>query len=254
MGYNKGRFQMMQAIILCGGQGTRLRSVIGETQKTMTMIGNTPFLVNIVNYLKSYKITNVIFSTGYKSEEVEAFFGKKCFFGVDISYAKETMPLGTAGAIRNALPQVKYDSVYVLNGDTLFKANLKDLKENFDNLDADMSIVCKESDNRDRFGTITLMKSTEKKDDRIVLSFDEKVKVDKNKKVDNDLYINGGIYLLKKDLIKQIPEGVKVSLEKEMIPKWIDEGKVIGGVVSDADFVDIGTPESLEKYKNQENQ
>ena len=70
----------MQGIILCGGLGTRLRSVIGEKQKTMTDTGGEPFLVNVVKYLKSYKITNVIFATGYKSEEVRNFFWRLILF------------------------------------------------------------------------------------------------------------------------------------------------------------------------------
>ena len=79
----------MQAIILCGGQGTRLRSVIGEKQKTMTEVDNEPFLVDVIKYLKGYKITNVIFATGYKSDEVRNYFGNKYFFGVEVNYAEE---------------------------------------------------------------------------------------------------------------------------------------------------------------------
>lgn len=241
----------MQAIILCGGKGTRLRDVIGERQKTMTAFEDTPFLVDVINYLKSYRITNVIFATGYKSDEVRAYFGDKYFYGVEVNYSEEEVPLGTGGAIRKALPKIKYDYVYVLNGDTLFKADLYKLKESFLRLDASMSIACKTIEDKSRYGTIRLDYSGERtngnKEDGILISFDEKVK-SRGKHAD-ETYINGGIYILKKSLIELIEPDREVSLEKELMPQWIKEGKIIGGVVSDGDFIDIGTPESLNQYK-----
>ena len=240
----------MQAIILCGGQGTRLRSVIGEKQKTMTEVNNEPFLVNIIKYLKTYKITNVIFATGYKSHEVRQYFGEKYFFGVEVNYAEEKIALGTGGAIRNCLDKMKYDYVLVLNGDTLFEANLYKLEENFLKLNADMSIACKEVNDKSRYGTIKIdysgTKSNGDKEHGVIVSFDEKVNSTNN---DKDLYINGGIYIIRKSLIEAIPSGVKSSLEKDLIPKWLSEGKLIGGVVSKAAFVDIGTPDSLKEFK-----
>lgn len=241
----------MQALILCGGKGTRLRSVIGERQKTMTKVGSAPFLVNVINYLKSYKITNVIFATGYKSHEVRDYFGEKYFFGVEASYSEEKISLGTGGAIRNAFSKLKYDEVLVVNGDTLFEANLNKLKDNFKVLKADMSIACKAIDDKSRYGTIKISFDSDKnggnKDQGVIVSFDEKV--NKQSEDNSDLFINGGIYIIKKSLIATIPQNEKLSLEKDLIPKWIAEGKLIGGVVSEASFIDIGTPESLGAYK-----
>lgn len=242
---------MMQSIILCGGQGTRLRSVIGEKQKTMTEINNEPFLVNIIKYLKSYKITNVIFATGYKSHEVRNYFGDKYFFGVEVSYAEEKIALGTGGAIRNCLDKMKYDYVLILNGDTLFNANLYKLEENFLALNADMSIACKEITDKSRYGTIKIdysgIKTGGDKEHGIIESFVEKTTSNLSDK--EDLYINGGIYVMKKSLIETIPSGVKSSLEKDLIPKWLAEGKIIGAEISSAEFVDIGTPDSLKEFK-----
>ena len=240
----------MQGIILCGGPGTRLRSVIGEKQKTMTDTGGEPFLVNVVKYLKSYKITNVIFATGYKSEEVRNFFGDSFYFGVEVNYAVEKEPLGTGGAIRNCIDKMKYDYALVINGDTLFEADLKKLEENFLALNADMSIACKANEDKSRYGTIKIDRSGEKtngdKTHGIVVNFDEKAENDEGDK--ENKYINGGIYILKKSLIETIPENQNISLEKELIPKWLEEGKLIGAVVSGADFIDIGTPESLDEF------
>ena len=241
----------MQALILCGGQGTRLRSVIGESQKTMTKVGTTPFLVSVINYLKNYKITNVIFATGYKSHEVRDYFGEKYYFGVEVSYSEEKISLGTGGAIRNAFSKLKYDEILVLNGDTLFEADLDMLIDNFKVLNADMSIACKKIDDKSRYGTIKISFDSDKnvgnKNQGVVVSFNEKV--NENSDDNSNLYINGGIYIIKKDLIATIPQNEKISLEKDLIPKWISEGRLIGGVVSEASFIDIGTPESLSEYK-----
>ena len=90
------------------------------------------------------------------------------------------------------------------------------------------------------------------KGEGLIVSFDEKI--DESEISDKeDLYINGGIYLMKKSLIETIPENEKVSLEKDLIPLWIKEQKIIGGVVSGEKFIDIGTPESLSKYKEEQN-
>ena len=261
----------MQALILCGGQGTRLRSVRGERQKTMTKVGSAPFLVNVINYLKSYKITNVIFATGYKSHEVRDYFGEKYYFGVEVNYSEEKIALGTGGAIRNCIDKMKYDYALVLNGDTLFQADLKKLEDNFLTASADMTIACKEIDDRSRYGSIKINYSGERtkgnKDIGVIVSFDEKAtkeelgidveysesdqaeKSGKPEKNIYDLVINGGIYIIKRSLIETIPEGVKSSLEKDLIPNWINEGKLITAEVSDARFIDIGTPDSLEEFK-----
>ena len=244
---------MMQAIILCGGQGTRLRSVIGEKQKTMVRVNDEPFLVKILNYLKTYKVTKVIFATGYKSEEVREYFGEKYFFGVEIDYSEEKKALGTGGAIRYALSKIKCDDVLVLNGDTIFRADLYKLNDNFKKLNADMSIACKSVDDKSRYGTIKISTSNEKnvfaKGEGVIISFEEKVEKINSTDEKENLYINGGIYLMKKSLIESIEENTKLSLEKDLIPKWLNENKIIGGIVSDESFIDIGTPESLNQYR-----
>jgi D-glycero-alpha-D-manno-heptose 1-phosphate guanylyltransferase len=264
----------MQAIILCGGEGTRLRSVIGEKQKTMTEVGNEPFLVNVIKHLKKYKVTNVIFATGYKSHEVKDYFGNNYYFGVEVHYSEEKIALGTGGAIRNCLDKMKYDYALVLNGDTLFQADLKLLENNFLSSGADMTIACKEVDDKSRYGSIRIDYSGEKtngnKEIGAIVSFNEKVskkttdngneaimdnaeeddlKHEKHEKNIYDLVINGGIYIIKKDLIETIPVGVKSSLEKDLIPKWLTEGKLITAEVSDERFIDIGTPDSLKEFK-----
>lgn len=237
----------MQAIILCGGQGTRLRSVIGEAQKTMTMVAGEPFVVNILKYIKKYGIDDIIFATGYKCDEVENFFGNKYYFGMQVNYAHEEKPLGTGGAIRNALSFVKDESILVLNGDTLFPVEIDVLKKVHVKYNADLSIACKSIEEKSRYGTVKY-KKIEKfdKDIRggIIENFDEKVTEEKVE----ESFINGGIYIIKKSLIESIEPDKNFSLEKELIPKWLKEEKVVAGIISDEKFIDIGTPESLKKF------
>lgn len=238
----------MQALILCGGLGTRLRSTIGEKQKAMTKVQGEPFLVNIIKYLKVFNITKVIFAIGYKGNEVREYFGDSYYFGVEVSYAEEKAPLGTGGAIRNALDLIEGDSVLVLNGDTLFPIDINLLIENYREKNADMSIACKEISEKDRYGTIIFSKN-----EGIIEKFLEKNQYEielENKKELSKSYINGGIYLISKKLIEKIETGKKISLEEDLIPKWLKEKKVIGGVISNASFIDIGTPESLYEFIN----
>lgn len=239
----------MQGIILCGGLGTRLRSVIGEKQKTMTVTNGEPFVVNVLKYLKSYGVDDIVFATGYKSDEVEEYFGDKYYFGMRVQYAKEDKPLGTGGAIRNALQYVANDKVVVVNGDTLFPAELDSLDKCFEKYNSSIAIACKYVDDKSRYGTIVYEKlETDEKEvpSGVIKSFDEKIEEDKNKVQG---FINGGVYIIKKDLIESIEEGKVLSLEKDLIPMWLKEGKVISGIVSEAKFIDIGTPESLEEFK-----
>ena len=231
----------MQAIILCGGLGTRLRSVIGENQKTMTEINGEPFVVNVIKHIKKYGVNDIMFSTGYKSDDVEKFFGKDFYFGMQVSYAKEESPLGTGGAIRNCLSLIKGTEVLVVNGDTLFPCEIDMLLENFKANNADISIACKSIEDKTRYGTIVF------KDEKtgIIDKFDEK-----KEDSDEESYINGGVYIMKKSLIESINQGEKISLEKDLIPKWLTEGKVVSGIVSNESFIDIGTPESLQQFKD----
>ena len=118
-----------EAIILCGGLGTRLRSVISDVPKPMAPIKNKPFLAFVLEYLKSQNITKVILAVSYKYEIIQKYFGAS-YLGMEIVYSIEHEPLGTGGAISQALNFINGTSAYVLNGDTIFDINLNCLKLN----------------------------------------------------------------------------------------------------------------------------
>ncbi|MCQ2610104.1 MAG: NTP transferase domain-containing protein, partial [Lachnospiraceae bacterium] len=120
----------MRAILLCGGLGTRLRPVIGEKQKAMAYVKGKPFLHVLIDYLKTQSISEFIFACGYKKEEIEEYFADGKDFDIKVEYAVEKEPLGTGGAIKNCLPYIKEEMIYVLNADTLFKIEYKKLYDN----------------------------------------------------------------------------------------------------------------------------
>ncbi len=219
----------MQAILLAGGLGTRLRSVVSDRPKPMALIEGRPFMEYVVHELSRHGITHIIFAVGYKGSMVEEYFGDGSSFGVTVSYAYEETLLGTAGAIKNAGKFITEDTFYVLNADTFYQIDYGRLTSLRQEKNLDMALVLREVPDVSRYGEAVLQ-------DGILTGFNEKSEESRQGT------INGGIYLMKKELLAEIPEG-KVSLENEMIPKWMQQGKRLGGFVNDGYFIDIGIPE-----------
>ncbi|EJK8076573.1 nucleotidyltransferase family protein, partial [Campylobacter coli] len=185
----------MQAIVLAGGLGTRLRSVVQDLPKPMAPINGKPFLAFVLEYLKKQGITEIILSVSYKYELIQEYF-KDEFEGMKIRYNVEKELLGTGGAIKDALKLVK-NEVYVVNGDTFFDIDLKKLVLN----GSKICIALKQMQNFDRYGTVNV------DEQGIVTSFEEKV-------FKKQGLINGGIYLLKKDIFDEFSLEKKFSFEE----------------------------------------
>lgn len=225
----------MQAILLAGGLGTRLRSVVNDRPKPMALIGDKPFMEYVVHELSRYGIDEIIFAVGYKGSMVEEYFGDGSRFGVKVSYAYEEELLGTAGAIKNAGRFVTEDTFFVLNADTFYQMDYgRLLRVKAENRLA-MALVLREVPDISRYGAAVL-------DGAMLAGFNEKT-AEKRPGT-----INGGVYLMNRELLSEIPEG-KVSLENEMIPKWMAEGRRLGGFVNDGYFIDIGIPEDYFKFQ-----
>lgn len=224
----------MQAILLAGGLGTRLQSVVNDRPKPMALIGDKPFMEYVIHELARHQITDIIFAVGYKGSMVEEYFGDGSRFGVTVSYAYEETLLGTAGAIKNAARFVTEDKVLVLNADTFYQIDYLRLFKLSREEDLDMALVLREVPDVSRYGQATL-------ENHLLTGFNEKVAQSKPGS------INGGIYLISRELIDSIPEG-KVSLEQEMIPQWMQEGKRLGGIVNDGYFIDIGIPKDYYRF------
>lgn len=228
----------MQAILLCGGMGTRLRSVVADRPKPMADICGKPFLQYLLEMLRDKGITEVIFALGYMGEMIEEYFQDGSAFGLKIAYSYEEEPLGTGGAIRNALPKILEEEVLVLNADTYFPMDYQGLYRFHQENDGDFSLATRAVPDISRYGAVRRDAAGR------ILAWNEKLG-DGGQPLAGE--INGGIYVMKKSLIAEIPEG-KQSLEQDCIPKWLSEGKRIFGLPFEGYFMDIGIPKDYQQF------
>ena len=217
------------AIILCGGAGLRLRSITGNTPKPMANVAGRPFLEILLRQLRRNRIQRVILAVGYQREAIQAQFHDRAF-GLDLVYSIETEPLGTGGALRHAADLVESENLLVLNGDSYTDADLAAFASTHHESGADVSVVVVPPDGRSDCGSVKLS------EDGTAVSFQEKpgpLEV---------AYINAGIYMMARRHLLEIPTGSS-SLEQELVPRWLREGKRIQGFIHSGTCLDIGTPE-----------
>ncbi|RYD05686.1 hypothetical protein N752_07255 [Desulforamulus aquiferis] len=129
----------MEAIVLVGGLGTRLKTIVSEVPKPMAAIGGYPFLTYLLEYLSKYNIKKVILATGYMHEKIMDYYGYR-YGGIVIDYSIEYEPLGTGGAIKKALENVSEKDVFILNGDSFFDINLNHIYSKHLAIDADLTL------------------------------------------------------------------------------------------------------------------
>ena len=217
-----------EAIILAGGMGTRLRSVITEIPKPMAPVGNKPFLAIILDNLNDQGIEHVILAVGYKHEVIQSHFGNQ-YKSITLDYAVEEEPLGTGGAVGLSLNQLNGDAFLMMNGDTLFDVNLSHLSQFHSERKADLSIALKPIKNQDRYGLVKVNENAQ------VVEFAEKQHIDQG-------LINGGVYATSKSYIDSLNLPQKYSWEKDILEKQSVKSKIYG-YLSDSYFIDIGIPE-----------
>ena len=220
----------LTAVILAGGLGTRLKSVVADRPKVLATVGGRPFLAYLFDHLCSFNISHVVLCTGYLGEQVEATFGQR-YKTLELTYSQEPEPLGTGGALRYALPHCRSNPVLVLNGDSFCRADLSLYYAWYQkqSISTGALLLTNVADVQ-RYGQVQL------RPDGQISSFVEK---GVNKGAG---WINAGIYLLDQALITTIPEHRAVSIEKEIFPAWLSQG--LYGFQSYGDFIDIGLPET----------
>lgn len=222
----------MECIVLAGGLGTRLRGAIGDFPKCMAPVNGKPFLHYIFTYLQQQGCKRVILSLGYKHEVITEWL-KEHNWPFEISHVIEHEPLGTGGGIQLAMREAKEENVAVLNGDTMFQADLDDMLAFQKHMGAEASLALKEMKDFDRYGVVKL-------DNRYVITqFEEKQQRESG-------LINGGVYIINKKsfLDKGLPE--KFSFEKDYLEAFVSEGKLYG-YKNDGYFIDIGIPQDYEQ-------
>lgn len=218
-----------EAIILAGGFGTRLREVVADVPKPIAPIAGQPFLNYILKYLKHFGFEKVVLSVGYQGEKIHELYGDE-FEGIQLEYAFEDEPLGTGGAIKFSMEKTSAEEVLVLNGDTFFEVDLDELYELHESLLGDVTMVLREVEKPDRYGTVVLGEYSR------VNQFNEK-----QEGLDSGL-INGGVYLIDRGAFELVPLEQKFSIEQDFYAKYLKEIK-LHGYISTGYFIDIGIPE-----------
>lgn len=216
-----------EAIVLAGGFGTRLQSVVKEVPKPMAPLNEIPFLSYLFRYLKEEGIEHVVLAVGYLREIIIDHYGKE-FDGIKVSYAIEEEALGTGGGIWNAFKQIKGDKAFVLNGDTFFDIQLAQMHRSFEANEAQFSLALKPMRDFDRYGRVEV-------DNSRIVSFHEK-------EFCKEGMINGGVYLMEKSLFDQVGLSGKFSFEKDFLEAHLDTVKMCA-FPFDNYFIDIGIPE-----------
>lgn len=216
------------AAILAGGLGTRLSSVVRDRPKALAEVRGRPFLIYLLDQLADAGIRRAVLCTGHRGEQVEQLGDR--YRGIRLVYSREHSPLGTAGALRLALSRVSSTLVLALNGDSYCSANLNDFQAWHGRSGFPGSILLNWQADSSRFGRVDVDPQGR------VRRFEEK------RPEAGPGWINAGVYILSADLIREIPQHRAVSLEREVLPAWLNRG--IGGYCSRSGFLDIGLPES----------
>lgn len=222
------------AIVLAGGLGIRLRSVVADRPKTLAPAAGKPFLSYVLRYLAHQNIQNVVLSVSYLAGQVRDFAGDGQKWGLKITYSEEQSPLGTGGALRQA-SQGFSGPFFALNGDTLFLANLEELWRVHRSSGALATLALLRREDGSRRGCVRL------ENDRIVAFTEKPAGV-------STTLINAGLYILTPPALASIQPGQKASIEQEIFPRLAANGQ-LAGQIQEGYFIDIGTPESLAAFE-----
>ena len=221
----------MQALILAGGEGTRLRPLTSTIPKPVVPLGDRPFIAHMIEWLRRHGVDDVILACGFMAGDVRAVLGDGAALGVRLRYVEEPRPLGTGGALKYA-EDVLDDRFLMLNGDVLTDIDLTAQLEQHERTSARATLALVAVEDPSAYGLVRLA------EDRSVIEFLEKPE---KSAIDTNL-INAGAYVLERDVLEQMPPpGTNVSIERDVFPKLVGHG--LFGHPADAYWLDIGTPE-----------
>ena len=225
-----------EAIILAGGLGTRLRSMVADIPKCLAPVAGRPFLYYVIEHLLKQGIDKFIFSVGFKYEMIESWLNEE-YPLLFAQFAIEHEPLGTGGAIKLACSFATEKNVLVVNGDTLYKLDVKKLDAFHHMCGADCTISLKPMQDFNRYGVVQLNK------DHSIASFKEKQQYKQG-------LINAGVYAMNVNSFLQEDLPQKFSFENDYLEKFYLQRKMFG-IVQDEYFIDIGIPEDYKKAREE---
>lgn len=228
-----------EAVILAGGLGTRLRTVIADRPKPMAPVKDRPFLHYLLEYCAIQGLSRIILAVGYKGDMVRDYFGDRFLsasgHSLELDYSFEDTPLGTGGAIRLAVEKIHSETLFVLNGDTYFDVKLDELSRFHTRNKARISIALKDLTGCDRYGTVEMSGNR-------ITAFREKRALAQGR-------INGGTYCLDQSILKDYRPGDVFSFEKDILEKYA-ESQALFGLPFTGDFLDIGVPEDYRRAES----
>jgi D-glycero-alpha-D-manno-heptose 1-phosphate guanylyltransferase len=217
------------AVLLVGGMGTRLQSVLPSTPKPLARVGDAPFLELLILQLRSQGIRRLVMCTGHLASQIESEFGDGAELGVAIEYSRESRPLGTAGAVKLAQPYLQTTSEFVvMNGDSFLELEFSDLFRFHQQSRGLITMAVRRVPDASRYGTV------EMDNDHRVVGFSEK------KMVHAPGVVNGGVYVFSRAVLEHFPSG-PASFEKDVLPH-LPAGEVYA-MEQHGIFIDIGTPD-----------
>jgi D-glycero-alpha-D-manno-heptose 1-phosphate guanylyltransferase len=221
----------IDAIILAGGLGTRLKGLTLGLPKVLVPINGKPFLDIVLSLLnKSGWIRRVIIAVGFMSDKIINRYADCKEYNFEIHFSEEKELLGTGGAIKKALQYTKMNHILALNGDSYIDVNFDSLIRAHRTKRAGMTIVLTEVDDAKRYGSVTLA------NDNKIISFEEKINYLKGRT------INAGMYLFNKNIFDPVEPNKVLSFEKDLLPDFIKDNTY--GYITHGKFIDIGTPET----------
>jgi len=228
----------LPVIILCGGLGTRLRSVVRDVPKVLAEINGRPFLAHVLERIRRQGFDHVYLSTGYLSRQIDDFVRQRPRDGLQIRCVLEDKPLGTAGALRYVWRAADLPApLVVLNGDTFFSGDLSKIIDVHGTAQAAITLAAVQVPSADRYGIVRFEADTGE-----VNAFEEKGAGS------GPAWINAGAYVVEDEVLQLIPEG-HVSLEREILPAWVGRGLHVCPF-PDSGFVDIGIPEDYTRAQH----
>lgn len=216
----------IDTLILCGGLGTRLKSVSGDLPKVLTKVAGRPFIDLLLDSLTRFGLENFILCAGYGRDVLRSHFENSRY---NISFSEESSPLGTGGALKNAKPFIKSPFFLLLNGDSYCAVDYTELIEFHRQKKAMMTLVLSKPEEGEDYGAVVLSDSGR------IVQFREKSKIEGN------MLVNAGIYLFDSRVFKHMPPDDKFSLEYDLFPRMLDFDCY--GFPTDSRLIDIGTPE-----------
>ncbi|MBI2866064.1 MAG: NDP-sugar synthase [Chloroflexi bacterium] len=222
----------MQAVILAGGEGTRLRPLTLNTPKAMVPVLNRPFLEHVLAYLRLHGVEQAILTLSYLADRVKERFGDGAGYGTSLLYSVETQPMGTAGAVKEVAPLLD-GAFLVLNGDLFTDIDLTALAAFHRERGAAATIALVRVEDPTSFGMVNTDGQGR------VLSFVEKPRPE----AVTSHYVNGGIYILEPQVLSLVPEGQRYMFEDGLFPRLLAEGWPVYGYPCDAYWLDMGTPQ-----------